>query len=131
MVSLDQKLKMQKNMQKNIVRVHCSFSLQKTTPKKHQILEKQDDFQNRPSFKGYSPYKGFCKMISLGQKLKTPKTSENRFYKNIRVVLCKKPLQKKTKYSRNETILKIGNLAKALAHAKAITLAKRSVWVKN
>ena len=33
-------------------------------------------------------------MVSLGQKLKMPKTCEKRFYKNIRVVLCKKPLQK-------------------------------------
>ena len=34
---------------------------------------------------------------------------------------------KNTKYSRNETILKIGHLAKAIAHAKAIALAKCSV----
>ena len=32
---------------------------------------------------------------------------------------------KKTKYSRNETILKIGYHAKAIAHAKS------SLWVKN
>ena len=38
---------------------------------------------------------------------------------------------KNTKYSRNETILKIGHLAKALGHAKAIAFAKWSVWVKN
>ena len=36
-----------------------------------------------------------------------------------------------TKYSRNETILKIGRLAKAIAHAKTIAFAKWSVWVKN
>ena len=59
-------------------------------------------------------------MVSLGQKLKMPKTCEKRFYKNIRVVLCKKPLEKDTKYSKNETILKIGYLAKAIGHAKAI-----------
>ena len=38
---------------------------------------------------------------------------------------------KSTKYSRNDTILKIDHLAKAIAHAKAIALAKCSVWVKN
>ena len=37
----------------------------------------------------------------------------------------KKLLQKNTKYSRNETILKIGHNAKAIAHAKS------SLWVKN
>ena len=36
-----------------------------------------------------------------------------------------KAAQKNTKYSRNETILKIGHLAKAIA------FAKWSVWVKN
>ena len=40
--------------------------------------------------KGYS----LCKMVSLGQKLKMPKTCEKPFYKNIKVVLCKKPLEK-------------------------------------
>ena len=39
--------------------------------------------------------------------------------KNIRVVLCKRPLEKNNKYSRNETLLKVADLAKAIAHAKA------------
>ena len=43
----------------------------------------------------------------------------------------KKTAKKNTKYSRNETILKIGHLAKAIAHAKAIAFAKWTVWVKN
>ena len=43
----------------------------------------------------------------------------------------RKTARKNSKYSRNETILKIGHLAKAIAHAKAITFAKWSVWVKN
>ena len=63
-------------------------------------------------------------MVSFGQKLKWPKTCEKRFYEHMRVVLCKKPL-KKAKYSTNESILKIGHLA------KAIEFAKWSVWVKN
>ena len=36
-----------------------------------------------------------------------------------------KTAPKKTKYSRNETILKMGHHAKAIAHAKS------SRWVKN
>ena len=35
-----------------------------------------------------------------------------------------KTARKNTKYSRNETSLKIGHFAKALAHAKAIAFAK-------
>ena len=66
--------------------------------KKHQIFEKWDHFENRPSCKGYR----LCKMVSLAQKLKWPKTCEKRF--------CK---------------LKIGHLA------KAIDFAKWWVWLKN
>ena len=35
-----------------------------------------------------------------------------------------KAAPKNTKYARNETILKIGHLAKAIAHAKAIEFTK-------
>ena len=52
-------------------------------------------------------------------------------YKHTRAVLCKKTAGKNTKYSRNETILKIGYLAKAIAHEKPIAFAKWSVCVKN
>ena len=89
--------------------------------KKHQIFEKWDHFENRPSWKDYK----LCKMVSLAQKIKWPKTCEKRFWKNVRVVLCKKLLEKNTIYSRNETILKIGHLA------KAIDFAKWLVWVNN
>ena len=58
--------------------------------RKHQIFEKRDDFENRPSCKGYS----LCKIVSLGQKLKLKKTCEERFFNHVRVVLCKKPLEK-------------------------------------
>ena len=116
-------------------------------------------------------------MVSFAHKLKMLKTCEKRFYKHIRVVLCKKtsilqrllpmqrvyPLQngrfglraknakntgktilqghwsifvrktarKNTQYWRKETFLKIGHLAKAIAHVKAIAFAIWSVWVKN
>ena len=42
-----------------------------------------------------------------------------------------KTARKNTKYWRNETISKIGHLAKAIAHAKSIAFGKSSVWVKN
>ena len=63
--------------------------------KKHQIFEKWDHFENRLPCKGYR----LCKMVSLGQKLTRPKTCEKRFYKHVRVVLCKKRLEK-TPYIR-------------------------------
>ena len=42
-----------------------------------------------------------------------------------------KTFRKNTKYSRNETILKIGHFTKPIAHVKVIAFAKWSVWVKN
>ena len=39
---------------------------------------------------GYSP----SKMVRLGQKLKMPKRCEKLLKKHIKVVACKKPLQK-------------------------------------
>ena len=42
-----------------------------------------------------------------------------------------KTARKNTKYWRNETISKIGHLAKAIAHAKSIAFGKWSVMVKN
>ena len=42
-----------------------------------------------------------------------------------------KTARKNTQYWKNEKILKMGNLAKAIAHAKAIAFSKWSVWVKN
>ena len=95
MVSLGQKLKMPKTCEKPFYK-NIKVVLWKKPLEKHQIFEKWDKFENRPSCKGYSPCKGYslCKMVSLGQKLKMPKTCEKPFYKNIKVVLCKKPLEK-------------------------------------
>ena len=68
----------------------------KNGSKKHQIFEKWETFENQPFCKGYSAGNGYslCKIVSLGQKLKIPKTCEKTFYKNTRVVLCKKRLEK-------------------------------------
>ena len=45
------------------------------------------------------------------------KICQDPFCKSFGVVLCKKTAKKNTKYSRNETILKIGHHAKAIAFA--------------
>ena len=64
-------------------------------------------------------------MVSLGQKLKWPKTCEKAILRAHESCSVQKTAHKKTKYSRNESILKMGRLA------KAIDFAKWSVWVKN
>ena len=42
-----------------------------------------------------------------------------------------KTVRKNTKYSRNETMLKIGHLAKSIAFAWAIAFAKYLIWAKS
>ena len=68
----------------------------KTRSKKHLILEKWEHFQNAPIWPRRKRY-SLCKMVSLGQKLKMPKRCEKRLYDHIRLVVCKKPLQKTPK----------------------------------
>ena len=63
-------------------------SKKRNYPKNESILKMAKNGHNA---KAYSP----CKILSLGQKIKLPKTCEKRFYKHIKVVLCKKRLQKK------------------------------------
>ena len=95
----------------------------KNGSKKHLIFEKWEYFensQNWPRGKGYR----LCKIATLAQKLKMPKTCEKRFYNHVRVVVCKKRLQK-TPNIRKKSILKI---AKIGLEAKAIDFAKH---VKN
>ena len=121
-VSLGQKLRVAKNMPQIDSTSTLELFCAKNRSQKHQIFEKWDDFENRPSCKGYR----LCKMVSLGQKLRWPKTfskidSRSRLY----LFHVQKTARKNTKYSRNETILKIGHLT------KAIDFVKWSVWVQN
>ena len=114
-------------MRKTILQDYKSCSVQKNRSKKHQIFQKLGNFEYRPSCIGYSP----CKMVSLGQKLKNAKNMRKTILQDYKSCSVEKTTRKNTKYSRNQTILKISYLAKAIAHAKAIAFAKWSVWVKN
>ena len=61
--------------------------------KKQLKFEKREHFKNGqklPQCKAYGP----CKILSLGQNIKLPKTCKKRLYKHVRLVLCKKRLQK-------------------------------------
>ena len=61
----------------------------------------------------------------LGSKIKIPKNMSKSFLQIISSYSVQKSAPKNTKYSRNESILKIGHHAKAIAHAKS------SLWRKN
>ena len=109
---------------KKHVKIHSTNHLElfcaKNRSKNHEILEKLEQFENRPSCKGYSP----CKILSFGQKLKFQETAKS-ILQIISSCSVQKTTPKKTKYSRNESIFNIGHHAKAIAHAKS------SLWVKN
>ena len=102
------------------------FCAKNRCKKKHQILEKRDDFEIPPSCKGYSPCKGYSlwKMVSLGQKLKMPKTCEKPFYNNITVVLCQKALQKKHQILKKWDDFEIPPSCKGYSPCKGYSLCK-------
>ena len=75
-----------KNVSANTLQLFCA----KNRSKKHHIFEKWDHFENGPPCKDST----LSKIISFGQKFKWRETCEKRFYKHVRVVLCKKQLKK-------------------------------------
>ena len=54
MVSLGQKIKFKKKHAKNDSLTILELLCAKNRLRKHQIFEKRDDFENRPSCKGYA-----------------------------------------------------------------------------
>ena len=87
--------------------------------KKHQIFEKWDHFENRPSWKGYR----FCKNDQFESKTQMAKNVRKAILQARYSCSVQKTARENTKYSRKENILKIGHLA--------IDCAKWSVWVQN
>ena len=67
----------------------------------------------------------------IGSKIKNATNMRKTILQEHQTCSVQKAAIKNTKYSRNETIFKIGHLAKAIAHTKSIPFAKWSVWVKN
>ena len=67
----------------------------------------------------------------FGSKIKNVKNMRKTILQEQQGSSVQKTARKNTKHLRNEMILKIGHLAKALAHGKGIAFAKLSVWVKN
>ena len=61
----------------------------------------------------------------FGSKIKIAKNISKSILQIIYSCSVQKAAPKNTKYSRNESILKIGHHAKAIAHAKS------SLWVKS
>ena len=91
MISLGQNKKMGQKHAKNHSTITLQLFCAKNCSIKNQILEKRDNFENRPSCKGYRPCKDYslCKMISLGQILKLPKICEKHSTITLELVVAK------------------------------------------
>ena len=71
------------------------------------------------------------KNCRFGSKIKNAKNMRKTTLQDHYSRSAQKTAPKKTKYSRNETILKIGHLAKAIAHAKPLQNGQYGSKIKN
>ena len=123
-LSLAQKIKLPKTCERRLYN-HIRAVLCKKRLEKTAHIRKMRVFWKWPQCKGYSP----CKILSLGQKIKLPKTCEKRLYKHTRVVLCKKGLEKTANIRKMRAFWKWPKIA--TMQSLYIAYAKYSVWVKK
>ena len=98
-VSLAQKLKMQKNMLKTFLQHIVVVLCKKNGSKNRLIFEKWDYFENCqkwPPSKGYS----VCKIVTLAQKLKMQKICLQRFYHTLQLFYAKNGLKKEVIFQK-------------------------------
>ena len=103
-------------MSKSILQIISSCSVQKTAPKNTKYSRNGTILKISHNAKAIGHLKSW-----LWVKNKNSKKHIKIRYTTYLQLFCekKKALQKNTKYSRNESILKIGHHAKAIAHAKS------------
>ena len=108
-------------MSKSILQIIFSCSVQQSAPENTKYSRNESILKiDHHACKGYSP----CKILTLAQKLKFQKTSKSIlqiFFSRS----AKQTAPKNTKYSRNESILKISHHAcKGYSPCKIPTLAQ-------
>ena len=109
------KIKIPKNMSKSILQIIQSCSVQKTAPKNTKYSRNESILKI-----GHHHAKAIAHAkSSLWLKIKIPKNMSKSILQIIQSCSVQKTAPKNTKYSRNESILKIGHHAKAIAHAKS------------
>ena len=108
-LTLGQKLKMQKNMLERFYDTLQMFYA-KNGSKKQLIFKKWDHFENCQK---WSPTKSYslCKILTLRQKWKMQKNMLKRFLQHVAVVLCKKQLQKTPNIRKMRDIWKLPKMA--------------------
>ena len=98
MVSLGQILKLPKTRQKPLQR-HVRVVLFKKWLQKTRNIKKMTSFRKSPKLPTMQRLYRLCKMVSLAQKLKLPKTCQKRLQRHARLCLCKKTALKTPNYN--------------------------------
>ena len=98
--------------------------------KKQVIIEKWEHFENGQKWPQCKSYRT-CKILSLGQKIKLPKTREKHLYKHNRVVLCKKRLQKTANIRKMRAFWKWPKMATMQRPCKILSLGQKIKLAKT
>ena len=116
-------------MPKAILQIISTCTVQKTGPKNTKYSRNEKIWKiGHHASKGYSP----CKILTLAQTLKFQKTCQNPFYKIMSSCSVLKTAPKNTKYSRKESIWKIGHrVCKGYSPCKILTLAQKLKFQKT
>ena len=107
-------------MSESILQIFYSCFVQKTAPKNTKYSRNESILKighHAKAIAHANPH--------FGSKIKITKNMSKSILQIIYSCFVQKTAPKNTKYSRNESILKIAHHAKAIAHAKS------SLWVKN
>ena len=103
--------------------------MQETAPKNTKYSRNESILKiGHHACKRYSP----CKILTLAGKLKLQKNMSKSILKMIKSCSVQKTARKNTKYSRNESILKIAHHAcKGYSPCKILTLAPKLKFKKT
>ena len=104
------KIKIPKNMSKSILEVIQSCCVQKTARKNTKYWRNETILKIGHHMQSLQPLQN----RHFGSKIKIPKNMSKSILKVIQSCCVQKPLEKTAKYSRNETILKIGHHMQSL-----------------
>ena len=113
-------IKIPKNISKSILQIIYSCLVPKTAPKNTKYSRNKTIFKIGHDAKAIAHAKSslWLKHLNTEKHLKIHSTNHLQLF-------CAKNRSKNTKYSRNESILKIPHHAKSIAHANS------SLWLKN
>ena len=108
-------------MSKSILHIIYACSVQKTVPRNIKYSRNETILK----IGHHAEAVAFAKSHHFGSKIQILQNLSKSILQIFQSSSVQTTAPKNTKYSRNETILKIGH------HAKAVAFAKSSLWLKN